>query len=137
VRVVVEPADAAPADAAPALAGNERVATGIAPALLRVRLATLLAAQLFDFGTFTVMVARHGAGTEVNPLVAHGLVDYGLPLLGVAKAALVLLLASIVVILGRPGPATRGSAGLATVVALLGVAAGLIGGISNVLVFAR
>jgi hypothetical protein len=127
---------AEPIDSPSALAGHEQAASGVAPALLRVRLATLLAAQLFDFGTFTVMIARHGAAAEVNPLVASGLVDYGLPLLAVAKAALVLLLASIVVILGRPDPASRAGARLATAVALLAVAAGLVGGLSNTLVFA-
>jgi hypothetical protein len=96
----------------------------------------MLTAQLFDFGTFTVMVARHGAMAEMNPLVAHGFADYGLPLLAFAKAALVLLLASIVVILGRPAQGRRSAARLATTVALLAVAAGLIGGFSNVLVFA-
>src|SRR4029453_6124440 len=125
-----------PTDRTPAVAGNAAAVAGIAPAFLRVRLATMLTAQLFDFGTFTVMVARHGALAEMNPLVAHGFADYGLPLLAFAKAALVLLLASIVVILGRPAQGRRSGARLATTVALLAVAAGLIGGFSNVLVFA-
>jgi hypothetical protein len=113
------------------------VATGTAPGLLRLRLATLLVAQLFDFGTFTVMVARHGSMTELNPLVAQGLLAYGLPLLAVAKAALVVLLGSIVVILGRSGPHRPLATRLATVLALLAVAGGLVGGVSNALVFVR
>jgi hypothetical protein len=129
--VVVEPADRTPARA-----DNAAAVAGIAPAFLWARLATMLTAQLFDFGTFTVMIARRGALAELNPLVAHGFDNYGLPLLAVAKAALVLLLASIVVILGRPAPGRRSGTRLATTVALLAVAAGLIGGFSNVLVFA-
>jgi hypothetical protein len=105
------------------------------PGLLRLRLATLLVAQLFDFGTFTVMVARHGAVAEANPLVAQGLIVYGVPLLALVKAALVVLLGSIVVILGRPDPRRSLAPLLGTGVALLAVGAGLLGGLSNVLVF--
>ena len=47
--------------------------------ILRFRLAALLAAQLFDFGTFTLMVGRHGIVAELNPLVAQGFVAFGLP----------------------------------------------------------
>ena len=109
-------------------------APGTPPGLLRLRLATLLVAQLFDYGTFTVMIARHGAIAEADPLVAQGLVAYGLPLLAVAKAALVLLLGSIIVVLASPGRRRPIATRLATSVALLAVAAGLLGGISNVLV---
>jgi hypothetical protein len=126
-----------PTGGAPANSEHAAVAAGVASGLLRIRLATLLTAQLFDFGTFTVMVARHGVMAEMNPLVAHGLADYGLPLLALAKVALVLLLGSIVVILARPEPDRRLGARLATIVALLAVAGGLVGGLSNVLVFAR
>jgi hypothetical protein len=132
VRVVVGPTDRGPANT-----DKVEIAAGIAPGLLRMRLATLLTAQLFDFGTFVVMVARHGVIAEMNPLVAHGLAAYGLPLLAAAKVALILLLGSIVVILGRPEPGRWHGSRLATVVALLAVAGGLVGGLSNVLVFAR
>jgi hypothetical protein len=107
---------------------------GPAPGLLRLRLTTLLAAQLFDYGTFTVMIARHGATAEANPLIAQGLVTYGLPLLAVAKVALVMLLGSIVVILASPAPRRPTMTRMATVLALLAVAGGLVGGISNGLV---
>ena len=117
-----------------ALTGIRLDTPGTPVGLLRLRLATLLAAQLFDYGTFTVMVARHGAIAEANPLVAQGLVAYGLPLLAVAKGALVLLLGSIVVILATPGRRRPVATRLGTSVALLAVAAGLLGGISNVLV---
>jgi hypothetical protein len=101
--------------------------------ILRFRLATLLAAQLFDFGTFTLMVSRHGIVAELNPLVAQGFVAFGLPILVLVKLALVLLLGSIVVLVGRDGPARRSIPGLAASITVLGVIAGLVGGISNVL----
>jgi hypothetical protein len=109
-------------------------APGTSPGLLRIRLATLLVAQLFDYGTFTVMIARHGPMVEANPLVARELVAYGLPFLAVAKGALVMLVCSIVVILATRGRRRPIATRLATSVALLAVAAGLLGGISNVLV---
>jgi uncharacterized membrane protein len=100
--------------------------------ILPFRLATVLAAQLFDFGTFTVMIARHGIVSEMNPLVAQGFTYFGMPILVLMKAALVLLLSSIIILLDRnrsvrpPGPA-------ATFVTVLGVVGGLVGGISNVI----
>jgi len=101
---------------------------------MRLRLTTLLVAQLFDYGTFTVMIARHGAAAEANPLIAQGLAMYGLPLLAIAKVALVLLLGSIVVILANPAPRRPMKTRMASVLALLAVAGGLVGGISNGLV---
>jgi hypothetical protein len=116
------------------------VAAAMIPALirpygpiLRFRLAALLAAQLFDFGTFTLMVGRHGIVAELNPLVAQGFVTFGLPILVLVKLALVLLLGSIVVLVGRNGPSRRSIPGLAASITILGVIAGLVGGISNVL----
>lgn len=102
--------------------------------ILRLRLATLLAAQLFDFGTFTVMVGRHGIVTELNPIVAQGFVVFGLPILALVKLALIVLLGSIVVLLARDHPTHRAIPGLAAAITLIAVIAGLVGGISNVLV---
>ena len=102
--------------------------------VLRFRLAALLAAQLFDFGTFTVMVSRHGIVAETNPIVAHGFIAFGLPLVAVAKGALVLLFGSILVILGRAWAAAPATRRVATSVALVAVASGLLGGISNSIV---
>jgi hypothetical protein len=103
-------------------------------AVLRLRVAALFAAQLFDFGTFTVMVGRHGIEAEANPLIAQGFMAYGLPLLALTKAALILLVGSILVLLDRPGASPRMTRLAATTVALLAVASGLVGGLSNVLV---
>jgi hypothetical protein len=100
--------------------------------ILRFRIATLFAAQFFDFGTFTLMVGRHGIGAELNPIVSQGFEAFGLPVLVLAKVALVVLLGSIVVLLARDS-AGRLSRPLAASVAVLAVAAGLAGGISNVL----
>ena len=102
-------------------------------AILRFRLAALLAAQLFDFGTFTLMVGRHGIAAEMNPLVAQGFDYYGLPILVVVKFALVVLLGSIVVLLARDGPSRQSVRGLAASITILAVIGGLVGGISNVL----
>jgi hypothetical protein len=101
--------------------------------VLQFRLAALLAAQLFDYATFTLMVGRHGIIAEANPLVAEGFLAYGLPLLAVAKGALVLLVGSIVVVLARERPDRRPRSGLAVSITLLGVGMGLLGGVSNVL----
>jgi len=101
--------------------------------VLRFRLASLVAAQMFDFGTFTVMIGRHGIESEANPLVANGLALFGMPVVAILKAALVILLAAVVVLLDR-GRTTRGrSPRLAATIAVLAVLGGLIGGIANVL----
>ena len=105
--------------------------------VLRLRLATLLAAQLFDFATFILMVGRHGIVAEMNPVVAHGFEAHGLWVLAVAKASVIVLVGSIVVLLGRDDSPRRIHRGLATSIALLAVAGGLVGGISNVLVLVR
>jgi uncharacterized protein DUF5658 len=101
--------------------------------ILRFRLAALLAAQLFDFGTFTLMIGKHGIAAEVNPLVAQGYATYGFPVLILVKLALVVLLGSIVVLLARDLPNRPAIRGFAATITVLAVAAGLIGGISNVL----
>jgi hypothetical protein len=101
--------------------------------VLRLRLAALLAAQLFDYATFTIMVERYGIRTELNPIVAHGFLAFGLPIVALVKLALVVLVGSVIILLGRdPSPrvATRY---LATFVTLAAVVGGLIGGISNVM----
>ncbi len=99
--------------------------------ILRLHLASLFAAQLFDYGTFTLMVDRHGIAAELNPLVAQGFVVFGLPFLALAKGALVMLVASIVVVIARRANAQRSLPVLATAVTIIAVLAGLVGGISN------
>lgn len=102
-------------------------------AILRFRIAALLAAQLFDFGTFTLMIGRHGIVAEVNPIVAQGFDAFGMPILALSKVALIVLLGSIIVLLARDMPSRRPIPGLAATITLLAVIGGLVGGISNVL----
>jgi hypothetical protein len=99
--------------------------------ILRFRLAAILAAQLFDFATFTIMVDRRGIGSELNPLVAEGFESGGFPGLLFAKLALIVLVGSIIVILGRRASPWAGPSLLATIVTLVAVGAGLVGGLSN------
>jgi hypothetical protein len=109
------------------------VARRVIPAsILRLRLAAVLAAQLFDYGTFTLMVERHGIRAEANPIVAHGFLMYGLPMVALAKLALVVLLGSVIVVLGQERPGRAAAPRLAAFVTILAVAGGLLGGISNV-----
>jgi hypothetical protein len=101
--------------------------------VLRLRLAALFAAQLFDYGTFTLMVERHGIRAELNPIVAHGFATFGLPIVALAKLALIVLIGSIIVVLAHDRTASRRTTRVATFVAMLAVVSGLVGGISNVL----
>ena len=98
------------------------------------RFAAILAAQLFDFATFTMMIARHGIAGEANPIVAQGFVAFGLPIVMIGKIALIVLCGSLQVVLLRSVDRGRTSGRLATLVALLAVTAGLAGGISNLAV---
>jgi hypothetical protein len=101
--------------------------------ILRLRLAALLAAQLFDYGTFTLMVDRQGIRAELNPIVAHGFAAFGLPIVALAKLALVVLIGSIIVVLAQDRAASRMTTRVATFVTIVAVIGGLFGGISNVL----
>ena len=95
-----------------------------------LRLATLALAQAIDLATFSVMVARHGAAAEANPLVSDLFVTLGMPAVIVAKAALVLLIGALCIAAGA-----RGGRGVWAMVGglplALAIAAGLIGGITN------
>jgi len=106
------------------------VVIGRAASVGFLRLATLFLAQAFDLATFSVMVARHGAGAEANPLVSDLFVTYGMPAVVVAKLALVLLVGALSV-----AALAQDRRGLWAVVGGLplafAIAAGLIGGITN------
>jgi Domain of unknown function (DUF5658) len=112
--------------ARPALESGRRL-------ILPFRVAAVLAGQLFDFATFTIMFHRHGIAAELNPLVASGFASFGMPILVLMKLALFVLLASIVTILGRHRPQGGSNLTAAGVIAVLACVAGLVGGISNVL----
>jgi hypothetical protein len=91
---------------------------------------TLFAAQGLDFATFNAMVTSHGAGAEANPLVHNLFLAMGTPAVAIAKLALIALVIALAVAAtarGRQGIwSTVGGVPLA-----LGIAAGLIGGITN------
>jgi hypothetical protein len=89
-------------------------------------LAALFAAHLFDYASFLVMTARHGLAAEFNPIVVALAEGYGLPGLTIAKFASVVFLASTFALLA---PRRRR---IATGVILIGIGAGLLGGVSNV-----
>ena len=95
-----------------------------------MRFLTLAIAQAFDFATFSVMVRSHGVGAEANPIV-HGMFEaLGAPAVAIAKIALVTLITALAIAAtvheGKGRWAVVGGMPVA-----LGIAAGIIGGITN------
>lgn len=90
-------------------------------------LTLLVLAHLFDFSTFLVMTSRHGMSAELNPIVVFMASEFGLPGLTIAKLASVVFLAVTAVILYR---SRRNRT--ATLLIVIGIAAGIIGGCSNI-----
>ena len=89
-------------------------------------IATLIVAHVADYMTFLAMVLRHeGLGTELNPIVVTIAAEYGLALLTVAKAAGVLLVASVFLVIGRTRPKVAAS------VLAVGIVIGSAGALSN------
>jgi hypothetical protein len=95
------------------------------PAILVLSLA-----HAFDYVSFLFMTARHGLEAELNPIVVLLAQNVGLPGLTVAKIAAVVIGASAIAIVARRRPR------LAVTVMILGSAAGLVGGLSNVATWA-
>jgi hypothetical protein len=99
-----------------------------------LRLATLFLAQAFDLATFSAMVARHGAMAEANPIVSRLFDSYGMPAVIIVKLALVLFVGALSV-----AALSQGRRGVWSVIGgmplALGIAAGLIGGITNAATF--
>ena len=95
-----------------------------------LRVVTLALAQAFDFATFQTMVQIRGATAEANPLVQGLFVSLGTPAVILAKVALVTLIVALAV-----AAAVRGGKGAWAAVGglplAIGIAAGLIGGITN------
>lgn len=92
-----------------------------------VALLVLAFAQLFDYVSFLVMIDRHGLAAELNPIVVTLHDNVGLFGLTIAKAAAVVFLASSATLLMPRRPT------IAFGVLVVGIALGLMGGISNVL----
>jgi hypothetical protein len=99
-----------------------------------LRLATLALAQAFDLATFNIMVARHGMIAEANPLVHQLFGSMGMSAIVFAKLAIVLLTAALCL-----AASARGGRGVWAVVGglplAIGIAGGLIGGITNTATF--
>ena len=95
-----------------------------------LRFVTLFAAQMFDFATFSVMVGSRGVAAEANPLVQEMFLSLGTPAVILAKVLLITLIMALVV-----AAAVRGGQGRWAAVGgmplAIGIAAGLIGGITN------
>ena len=90
---------------------------------------TLALAHLFDFTTFLVLINRHGLSAEANPIVVRIAETAGIPGLTVAKLATVAFAGALMLIIAPRHPK------LAIGLFAFGVAAGLIGGLSNVASF--
>ena len=89
-------------------------------------LVVLSLAHIFDYTSFLALMARHGLAAEANPLVVLLAQETGLPGVTIAKVLSVALATILVSLI-----ASR-SRGIAVAVLVFGVAAGLIGGFSNV-----
>ena len=87
----------------------------------------LILAHVADYATFMVMVARHGLGAELNPLVVLILEDWGLVLLTITKLLTVLLVASVFLVVARERPRLAGG------VLAFGVFVGVFGAFSNLI----
>jgi uncharacterized protein DUF5658 len=98
--------------------------------LLPFAAATAALAQVLDLGTFVAMVQRHGLGAEANPIVAGLVGDYGLPMAAIVKVALLAFVIALAVVLERRGRRFEGI--LAIIVIGATIAAGLLGGATNV-----
>ena len=95
-------------------------------------LVTMAVAQFFDFGTFVVMVQLHGPGAEANPLVGGILENLGIPAAAVAKAALVVLVGCVAILLAQWTHSALHRRLTGAVVGLA-IVAGLVGGSTNAL----
>jgi hypothetical protein len=92
---------------------------------------TMSVAQLLDLATFDLMVRRVGVEAEANPLVAALFGAYGLPIVAIAKVALLAFVAGVVAVLSRgPAPALTARV-LIVVVVAVAIAAGVLGGATN------
>ena len=95
-----------------------------------MRFLTLAIAQAFDFATFSVMVRSHGSGAEANPIVQGLFETLGTPAVAIAKIALVTLITALAI-----AATVNGSKGRWALIGgmplALGIAAGIIGGITN------
>jgi hypothetical protein len=85
----------------------------------------LIITNAADYVSFLAMVARHGLGAEMNPIVVTLARDHGLLLLSLTKASAVLLVASTFLVVARTRPKLAGS------VLAVGIAVGGLGALTN------
>lgn len=93
---------------------------------MTIALILLIAAHVFDYVSFLVMTARHGLAAELNPIVVRLAEDFGLPGLTFAKVASVVFLATVALVIASQRRRLAGA------VLTIGIAAGTIGGFSNI-----
>ena len=91
---------------------------------------TMTGAQLLDLATFAEMMRRVGIGAEANPLVAAMFEVGGMPIVAIAKVALLAIVVAVVAGLANR-PASRVATVLVGIVVAAGIVAGLIGGATN------
>ena len=91
-----------------------------------IALGVLALAHLFDYASFLVMIDKHGLSAEANPIVVQLAEQAGLPGLTLAKIATVAFAAILMTLIA---PRRRR---LAMGLLMFGVAAGLLGGLSNI-----
>jgi len=91
-----------------------------------VGLGVLALAQFFDWASFLVLVSRHGLAAEANPIVVRIAQTAGKPGLPLPKVATVGFAALLMFLIA---PKRRK---LAYGLLVFGIAAGMVGGLSNV-----
>lgn len=101
--------------------------------LLAFRLLAILAAHLFDFVTFTIMIQRHDIGAEFNPLVASTYHVNGLVGLFIMKLAVITLVGSVTILLSRRDTPVYVPTRLASFITVLAVIGGAFAGWTNVI----
>ena len=93
---------------------------------LTISLVALALAHLFDYTSFLFMVQRHGLAAEANPIVVEIARQAGLPGLTLAKVATVAFASLLLIVIA---PRRKW---VATGLLVVGIGAGLVGGITNV-----
>jgi hypothetical protein len=94
-----------------------------------VALGILALAHFFDYASFLILISRHGLAAEANPIVVRIAQTAGIPGITIAKLATVAFAALLMVVIA---PRRKR---LAYGLLVFGVAAGLLGGFSNVASF--
>lgn len=92
-------------------------------------LGLLAVAHFFDYASFLVLITRHTLAAEANPIVVRIATSTGIAGLTFAKVATVAFAALLILLVAPRHPR------LSMFLLFFGVAAGLVGGFSNVASF--